>query len=43
VAPASAEGPRPQGAFSVWVSGNWRITFSFDGADAVLVNYFDHH
>ncbi|MFY9137545.1 type II toxin-antitoxin system RelE/ParE family toxin [Zwartia sp.] len=29
--------------FSVWVSGNWRMTFAFDGADAVLVNYQDYH
>lgn len=29
--------------FSVWISGNWRMTFAFDGADAVLVNYQDYH
>lgn len=29
--------------FSVWVSGNWRLTFTFEGADAVLVNYLDYH
>ena len=23
--------------------GNWRMTFAFDGADAVLVDYQDYH
>lgn len=32
-----------KGHFSVQVSGNWRMTFAFDGADAVLVNYQDYH
>lgn len=32
-----------KGRFSVWVSGNWRITFAFDGADAVLLDYQDYH
>ncbi len=29
--------------WSIWVSGNWRITFRFDGADAALVDYRDYH
>jgi proteic killer suppression protein len=29
--------------WSVEVSGNWRLTFTFDGADAVLVDYQDYH
>lgn len=29
--------------FSVAVNGNWRMTFEFDGADAVLVDYEDYH
>jgi len=29
--------------WSVWVNGNWRITFSFEGDDAVLVDYQDYH
>jgi proteic killer suppression protein len=29
--------------FSVSVSGNWRVTFKFDGADVVLVDYLDYH
>jgi proteic killer suppression protein len=32
-----------KGYFSVWVSGNWRMTFTFEGADAVLVDYQDYH
>jgi toxin HigB-1 len=28
---------------SVEVSGNWRLTFSFEGADAVLVDYRDYY
>lgn len=31
------------GHWSVWVSGNWRMTFRFDGGDAVLVDYRDYH
>ena len=31
------------GHYSVSVNGNWRITFTFDGEDAVLVDYQDCH
>lgn len=31
------------GHWSVWVNGNWRLTFRFDGKDAELVNYQDYH
>jgi toxin HigB-1 len=31
------------GHFSVWVNGNWRLTFTFEGEDAVLVDYQDYH
>jgi proteic killer suppression protein len=31
------------GHYSVWINGNWRITFTFDGTDAVLVDYQDYH
>jgi proteic killer suppression protein len=31
------------GHFSISVSGNWRITFRFEGDDVVLVNYQDYH
>lgn len=32
-----------KGHYSVWVSGNWRLTFTFDGADAVLLDCRDYH
>jgi len=32
-----------KGEFAVSVSGNWRITFEFDGQDAVNVNLEDYH
>ncbi len=31
------------GHFSVWVNGNWRLTFAYEGMDAVLVDYQDYH
>ena len=31
------------GHWAVWVSGNWRLTFTFEGSDAVLVDYQDYH
>ena len=31
------------GHWAVWVSGNWRMTFTFDGQDAELVDYKDYH
>lgn len=31
------------GHWSVKVNGNWRITFRFEGIDAVLVDYRDYH
>jgi proteic killer suppression protein len=35
--------PRRPGVYSVTVSGNWRITFRFEGADAVDVDLEDYH
>mgnify|MGYP003377121615 FL=1 len=32
-----------QGTWSVRVSGNWRVTFGFDGQDVVDVNLEDYH
>ncbi|WP_158749146.1 type II toxin-antitoxin system RelE/ParE family toxin [Acidobacterium sp. S8] len=29
--------------WAVKVNGNWRLTFTFEGADAVLVDYQDYH
>jgi proteic killer suppression protein len=34
---------KEKGVWSVWVSGNWRVTFQFDGPDAVAVDYRDYH
>ncbi len=31
------------GHWSVRVNGNWRLTFRFEGEDAVLVDYRDYH
>ena len=31
------------GEWAVSVSGNWRVTFRFDGTDAVSVDYQDYH
>ena len=31
------------GHWSVKVSGNWRLTFRFEGDDAILVDYQDYH
>ena len=31
------------GHFSIWVNGNYRMTFRFDGTDAILVDYQDYH
>jgi len=32
-----------KGTFAVSVTGNWRITFRFDGEDAVDVDLEDYH
>jgi len=37
------KGKELKGHYSVWVNGNWRMTFKFDGVDAVLVDYQDYH
>ena len=34
---------RWKGYWAVSVSGNWRITFKFDGKDAIDVDYEDYH
>ncbi len=31
------------GHWAVKVNGNWRMTFSFEGEDAILVDYQDYH
>lgn len=32
-----------KGTWSATVSGNWRVTFRFEGKDALDVDYEDHH
>lgn len=32
-----------EGHWAITVSGNWRLTFMFDGKDAILVDYQDYH
>ena len=31
------------GTWSVGISANWRVTFAFDGNDAIAVDYEDYH
>ena len=31
------------GRWAVSVSGNWRLTFTFEGTDAILVDYRDYY
>jgi proteic killer suppression protein len=31
------------GHWAVWVDQNWRLTFRFEGGDAMLVDYQDYH
>ena len=45
---APGYGPHPlkgelAGHWAVRVSGNWRLTFRFEGEDAVLIDYEDYH
>jgi len=32
-----------QDHWAVRVSGNWRLTFTFDGEDVILLDYQDYH
>jgi proteic killer suppression protein len=32
-----------RGRWSVRVSGNWRVTYKFDGPDAIDIDYEDYH
>jgi proteic killer suppression protein len=40
---SSATGKTVEGHYVIWVSGNWRLTFDFDGADFHLLDYLDYH
>ena len=32
-----------QGRWSIWVNGNWRLTFEFRDGHAYLIDYEDYH
>jgi len=32
-----------KGRWSVWVNGNWRLTFEFRDGQAYVLDYEDHH
>ena len=32
-----------QGRWSIWVNGNWRITFEFEDGNAHILDYEDYH
>lgn len=32
-----------QNTYSIYVNGNWRITFEFFNGDAYILNYEDYH
>lgn len=36
-------GGKLKGFWSISVNGNWRLTFAFEGENAVLVDYQDYH
>ena len=31
------------GYWSIWVNGNWRVTFRFSGSNVELIDYEDYH
>jgi len=38
----SLKGP-DKGRWSIWVNGNWRVTFEFRDSHAFVLNYEDYH
>ena len=32
-----------RGRWTVWVNGNWRLTFEFEGGHAYVLDYEDYH
>ena len=34
---------RLKGRWSIWVNGNWRITFEFQDGNAFILDYEDYH
>jgi proteic killer suppression protein len=41
--PHALKGGELEGHHSIWVSGNWRLSFRFDGTDVHLLDYLDYH
>ena len=31
------------GRWSIWVNGNWRVTFQFENGNALILDYEDYH
>ncbi len=34
---------RDSGRWSIWINGNWRMTFDFRNGDAFILDYEDYH
>jgi len=34
---------KEKGRWSIWVNGNWRITFEFRDGNAYVLDYEDYH
>lgn len=34
---------REKGRWSMWINGNWRLTFEFRDGDAYVLDYEDYH
>lgn len=34
---------KDKGRWSIWVNGNWRLTFEFKDGDAYVLDYEDYH
>ena len=32
-----------KGRWSIWVNGNWRVTFEFENGNAIVLDYEDYH
>ena len=32
-----------KGRYSIWINGNWRITFEFKNGNAQVIDYEDYH
>ena len=32
-----------KGRWSIWVNGNWRVTFEFENGNAFVLDYEDYH